>query len=163
MLAALAGAALMLAGCATAPDGAAEATAQAPAYYVMRHLEKAEGADPGLSAAGAANAQRLAGWFEGRAKPRTIYVSTTRRARETAAPLAARFGLTPREYNPAETSALVAQVRAEPGPVLIVGHSNTVPDVVAQLGGARPAPLADTDYGTLWLVTKDGRTEQLPL
>jgi phosphohistidine phosphatase SixA len=163
MLAALAGAALMLTGCATAPEGAAEAAAQAPAYYVMRHLEKAEGADPALSAAGAANAQRLATWFEGRVRPRAIYVSPTRRARETAAPLAARFGLTPREYNPADTAALVAQIRAEPGPVLVVGHSNTVPDIVAGLGGTRPAPLADTDYGTVWMVTKDGHTEQRPL
>jgi phosphohistidine phosphatase SixA len=163
MLAALAGAAFMLAGCATAPDGAAEANAQTPAYYVMRHLEKAEGADPALSAAGTANAQRLAGWFEGRAKPQAIYVSTTRRARDTAAPLAARLGLTPREYNPADTASLVTQVRGEPGSVLIVGHSNTVPEIVAGLGGTRPAPLADADYGTVWVVTKDGRTEALPL
>jgi phosphohistidine phosphatase SixA len=129
----------------------------------MRHLEKAEGSDPALSAAGTANAQRLAGWFEGRAKPQAIYVSTTRRARDTAAPLAARLGITPREYNPADTPGLVAQVRAEPGSVLIVGHSNTVPEIVAGLGGTRPAPLADTDYGTIWVVTKDGRTEALPL
>jgi phosphohistidine phosphatase SixA len=163
MYAALAGAALMLAGCATAPDGAAEAAAQRPAYYVMRHLEKAEGADPALSAPGAANAQRLAKWFEGRTKPQAIYVSTTRRARDTAAPLAARLGLTPREYNPADTARLVAQVRAEPGSVLVVGHSNTVPEIVAGLGGTRPAPLADTDYGVVWVVTEDGRTEALPL
>ncbi|HZG10036.1 MAG TPA: phosphoglycerate mutase family protein [Allosphingosinicella sp.] len=163
MFAALAGTALMLAGCATTPEGAAEAAAQTPAYYVMRHLEKAEGADPALSAAGAANAQRLAVWFDGRTKPQAIYVSTTRRARETAAPLAARLGLTPREYNPADTAGLVAQVRGEPGSVLVVGHSNTVPEIVAGLGGTRPAPLADTDYGTIWVVTKDRRTELLAL
>ena len=156
----LACAAMTLAGCATAGGSTA---AQAPAYYVMRHLQKADGPDPALSAEGAANAQRLAALFEGRAKPQAIYVSTTRRARETAAPLAARLGLTPKEYNPTDTAAVVARVRAEPGPVLIVGHSNTVPDIVAALGGPRPAPLADSDYGAVWMVTKDGKTEQLAL
>jgi phosphohistidine phosphatase SixA len=146
-----------LAGCATAGSD------PAPTYYVMRHLEKAEGPDPALSAAGAANAGRLATWFEDRAKPRAIYVSTTRRARETAAPLAARLGLTPQEYNPADTPALVARVRAEPGSVLVVGHSNTVPEIVASLGGTRPAPLAESDYGSVWMVTRDGRTERLGL
>lgn len=154
----LAATGLALTGCATA--GGSDA---APAYYVMRHLEKGGGPDPALSATGAANAQRLAAWFKGRAKPRAIYVSTTRRARETAAPLALRLGLTPKEYNPADTPALVARVRAEPGPVLVVGHSNTVPDIIEALGGARPAPLADTDYGIVWMVIEEGRTERLGL
>jgi phosphohistidine phosphatase SixA len=154
----MAGAALALTGCATTSGSGA-----APAYYVMRHLEKADGPDPALSSTGAANAARLAAWFKGRAKPRAIYVSTTRRARETAAPLAARLGLMPKEYNPADTAALVARVRAEPGSVLVVGHSNTVPDVVGALGGTRPAPIADTEYRTVWVVTKAGGTERLTL
>jgi phosphohistidine phosphatase SixA len=154
----LAGAALALTGCATAEGSGAE-----PTYYVMRHLEKADGPDPALSAAGAANAARLAAWFKGRAQPGAIYVSTTRRARETAAPLAARLGLTSTEYNPSDTAALVARVRAEPGSVLVVGHSNTVPDIVAALGGTRPAPIADTEYGAIWMVREGGRTERLAL
>jgi phosphohistidine phosphatase SixA len=154
----LAGAALALTGCATTNGGGA-----APTYYVMRHLEKADGPDPALSPTGGANAQRLAAWFKGRAKPQAIYVSTTRRARETAAPLAVRLGLTPKEYDPADTPALVARVRAEPGSVLVVGHSNTVPDIVAALGGTRPAPIADSEYGAVWAVTRAGSTERLML
>ena len=38
----------------------------------------------------------------------------------------------------------------EDGPVLIVGHSNTVPGIVAALGGARPAPVSHPDFGDLW-------------
>jgi len=130
-----------------------------PAYYAMRHLQKAEGPDPALSAAGRANAERLAGWFGGDA-PGAIYVSTTRRARETAAPLAARLGLTAKEYDPSDTPALVARVRAEAGRVLIVGHSNTVPEIVERLGGARPGELGEADYGDVWVVWPDGRTER---
>ena len=162
MLLAITGAALMLGGCATVDDAPPQA---APAYYVMRHLQKAEGgSDPALSTEGTANAQRLAAWFEGKAKPQAIYVSTTRRARETAMPLAAKLGLTPKEYNPADTAALVARVRADAGSVLVVGHSNTVPDIVAGLGGTRPAPLGEMDFGTVWMVARDGgATEPLTL
>jgi broad specificity phosphatase PhoE len=143
-----------LAACASvAPEPAG------PAYYAMRHLQKASGADPALSAEGRADAERLAGWF-GVDAPAAIYVSTTRRARETAAPLAARLGLTPKEYDPSDTSALIARVTAEPGPVLVVGHSNTVPEIVERLGGVRPADLDEGDYGDVWLVWPDGRTER---
>jgi broad specificity phosphatase PhoE len=147
--------ALALAGCATAPAQPAE-----PARYVMRHLQKADGPDPGLSETGRANAERLAAWFA-KDPPRAIYVSATRRARETAAPLAARLGLTPREYDPGDTAGLVARVKAETGTVLIVGHSNTVPEIVAGLGGARPADLGEADFGDIFRVRRDGRVEHL--
>jgi phosphohistidine phosphatase SixA len=81
-------------------------------------------------------------------------VSATRRAQETAAPLAARFGLTAKIYDPRDTPGLVARVAAEPGTVLVVGHSNTVPDIVEQLGGTRPGPLAETDYGDVWRISR---------
>ena len=136
-----------LAGCATAP------APRPDAFYVVRHFEKLEGPDPGLSAAGHANAARLADLLAAD-PPAAIYVSTTRRARESAAPLAARLGLTPREYDPRDTPGLVARVRAERGSVLIVGHSNTVPDIVAGLGGTRPADLSESDYGDVWTITR---------
>ncbi|HEX9966147.1 MAG TPA: phosphoglycerate mutase family protein [Allosphingosinicella sp.] len=134
----------------------------APSWYVMRHLQKADGQDPALSDEGARNAQRLASWFAGD-RPRAIYVSTTRRARETATPLAARFGLAPREYDPRDTPALVARLRSETGTVLIVGHSNTVPEIVAQLGGTRPADLGEGDYGDIFRVRGDGSVQRLSL
>jgi len=124
---------------------------EAPSYYVMRHLQKGEGQDPPLSAEGAGNARRLIGYFH-TDPPRVIYVSTTRRARETAAPLAARLRVELRTYDPADTPGLIGRVRAERGPVLIVGHSNTVPEIVERLGGKRPTALTETDYGDLWRV-----------
>jgi phosphohistidine phosphatase SixA len=141
---------LLLAGCATtAPEGAA------PSVYVMRHLHKAGGQDPGLSETGQRCAVRLGEQLAERGIG-AIYASTTRRARETAAPLAARLGLTASEYDPRDTSALVTRVRAETGSALVVGHSNTVPDIVAALGGARPADLSEESYGEVWRVARDG-------
>lgn len=147
--------ALALGACATtavAPAG--------PAYYVMRHLHTPAGErDPDLTAEGQRQAALLAGWFREEA-PRAIYVSDYKRTRQTAAPLAARLGLTPIVYDPADTPALVARVRAGPSPALVVGHSNTVPDIVEQLGGARPEALVHEDFGDLWRIGADGATRR---
>jgi broad specificity phosphatase PhoE len=135
-------------------------TPAAPAIYVMRHLNTPEGErDPDLTAEGQRQAALLASWFT-RERPAAVYVSDYRRTRQTAAPLAARLGLTPIVYDPADTPALVARVRAGPLPALIVGHSNTVPDIVAQLGGTRPAPLVHADFGDIWRIGADGLTER---
>lgn len=124
-----------------------------PSYYVMRHLHTPEGVtDPDLAAEGRRQAQLLAGFFE-LDPPAAIYVSPTKRAQQTAEPLARSLGLTPKIYNPSDTPALVASVKAETGNVLIVGHSNTVPDIVEQLGGTRPEPIAHDQFGDIWHIS----------
>jgi broad specificity phosphatase PhoE len=137
-------AALLLAACAT------------PDYYVMRHLQKAEGANPGLTEEGSRNALALHDFLKPHL-PRAIYVTDTLRAQRTAEPIAERLGLTPVVY--ADLAGLVRQVRAEPNkPVLIVGHSNTVPDIVRRLGGVELRPMRDDEFGQMWLVYGDGAT-----
>ena len=146
--------AALAAGCAMHRAGPPEPAA----VYVMRHLHTPEGErDPDLTAEGQRHAALLADWFGGE-RLRAIYVSDYRRTRQTAAPLAARLGILPIVYDPADTPALVALVRAGPLPALIVGHSNTVPDIVSQLGGARPAPLVHADFGDVWRIGPDGAT-----
>ena len=126
-------------------------------FYVMRHLHTPEGAtDPDLTQEGQGMAQLLADRFPGE-PPATIFVSTTKRAQQTAAPLAARLGITLILYDPRDTPALIAEALKEPPPVLIVGHSNTVPDIVAALGGERPAPLVHEDFGDLWTISGSPR------
>lgn len=143
-----------LAGCATPPP------TPAPAFYVVRHLNTPEGQrDPDLLPEG----QRVAALLPNRLEahpPRAIFVSDYRRTRQTAAAVAARWGLTPIVYDPADTPGLVARVRATTGPVLIVGHSNTVPDIVEQLGGTRPAPLSHPDFGDVWIIAPGGASER---
>jgi broad specificity phosphatase PhoE len=146
-----AAATLLLAACATA---ATRAPAD-DAFYVMRHLQKESGQDPGLTEEGRRCAAALARDF-GRSNVRAIYASTTRRALETAAPLSTAAGVAVTPYDPRETAALVARVRAESGSVLVVGHSNTVPDIVEQLGGARPADLTEDRFGEIWRVARAG-------
>jgi broad specificity phosphatase PhoE len=143
---------LILLGSAACVSAAAPS---ASGIYVMRHLQKGTGEDPPLSPEGAANAQRLVALFKAD-PPGAIFVSTTRRARETAAPLAAALGISMTPYDPRDSAALVQAVAAEKRSILIVGHSNTVPDIIARLGGAAPPPLGEGDYGDLWRI--DSRT-----
>ncbi len=146
-----------LSACATSPGPATPPAA----YYVVRHLNTPAGErDPDLTPEGQRAAAALASWFRAD-RPRAIYVSDFRRSRQTAAPLAARLGLTPLVYDPADTPGLVARVRAGPLPALIVGHSNTVPDIVEQLGGTRPGPLVHEDFGDIWRIGPDGATARL--
>ena len=127
------------------------AAAQAAPVYVIRHLERAPGDDPSLTDRGAERAQQLAEVLAG-AQIKAVFATATKRAQETGAPLAKRLGLTVTTYNPRDVDALAAAVKAAGGPVLIVGHSNTVADLVARFGGDKPAPLGEQDYGTLFIV-----------
>jgi broad specificity phosphatase PhoE len=141
---------------------AAPAPPRPQTVFVMRHLNTPAGAsDPDLLPEGQRRAALLARWFRRGERPAAIYVTDYRRTRQSAAPLAAALHLTPIVYNPADTPALIARVRAEHGNVLIIGHSNTVPDIIAALGGARPEPLGHDDFGDIWRVNADGATARL--
>jgi broad specificity phosphatase PhoE len=122
----------------------------ADTVYVMRHLQKAEGADPPLSAEGAANAQALATRLAN-SGIKAIFATSTARAMQTGEPLAKALGLAVTTYDPRDPAALVKAASTVNGAVLIVGHSNTVPDIVARFGGT-PVPLGEQDYGTVFVV-----------
>jgi broad specificity phosphatase PhoE len=86
----------------------------------------------------------------------------------TAAPLAKRLGLTPL-VAPAEDPVALAKrvLREHEGErVLVVGHSDTVPLIVQTLAGVKSLPpMADDDFGTLYIVTvpRIGRANLLKL
>jgi phosphohistidine phosphatase SixA len=144
--------------------GVGQAADAASRVYIMRHLQKAEGSDPPLSPAGASQAQALASVLA-RSGIMAIFATPTRRAMETAEPLAKRLGIRVTAYDPSAPGKLVEAAAAIHGSVLIVGHSNTVPDLVTRFGGA-PAPvIGDEDYGTVFIVdpaTKSVRQVPLP-
>ena len=129
-----------------------------PDIYVMRHLNTQAGvSDPNLTGEGQRVASLLANWFK-RGKPAVIYVSNTKRAQQTAAPLARKLKIKPTIYNPKNTAALIAAVSGEARTVLVVGHSNTLPDIIEGLGGHRPEPLIHEDFGDIWRI--DGRSRE---
>lgn len=142
--------AAMLACAMVAMVGAMPASA-ADTVYVIRHMQKADGADPSLNAEGRAAAASLADLLAEKGIT-AIYATPTRRAMETAAPIAIRVGLSVTPYDPADPAALIKAATAANGRVLIIGHSNTVPELVALFGGDRPPAIGEEDFGTLYIV-----------
>jgi broad specificity phosphatase PhoE len=140
--------------------GAMPATA-ADTVYVIRHLQKESGADPALTAEGRAGASALAELLADKGVT-AIYATETRRAMETAAPLAARLGIAITPYDPGDPAMLAKVAAGVKGAILVVGHSNTVPQLVASFGGAEPAAIADDEFGTLYIIhAGSNRVEQL--
>jgi broad specificity phosphatase PhoE len=76
----------------------------------------------------------------------------TRRARDTAAPVAARHGLDVEPYDHRRLADLAARLRERRGTVLVVGHSNTTPELVRLLGGDPGAPIAHDEHDRLYRV-----------
>jgi broad specificity phosphatase PhoE len=135
-------------------------TADSTTVVVIRHAEKEVGslADPPLSAAGQARAALLArmiGDASAADRINAIYVSAALRNRMTAAPLAARLGLTPTVAagNPRTLARQVLREHAG-GRILIVWHADTMPTLVMALSGIdQLAPIGDADFGTMFIVT----------
>ena len=127
---------------------------------LARHAEKELGAiqDPPLSAEGEQRAQRLAQMFgrgQGLGHIDAIYVSDARRTQQTAAPLAERLGKQPVVIPAADIKGTISRVMHEHagGTVLIIGHSNTVPELIHALSDIQVPPIADDEYDTLYVVS----------
>lgn len=126
---------------------------------LVRHAERPPGTDPDLLPEGRARAGDLARTLE-RANVSAIFHTTFKRTRQTAESLAARTGAPLTEVPvAADVSAHVADVVNRMGAfggrtVVYVGHSNTVPAIIAALG-ITPAPtIADSVYNRFFVVTK---------
>ena len=145
---------LAASGLLLAPHHAAAADQATPVkrVYVMRHLQKATGDDPPLTEEGSILAEMVAGML-GNFGIKAVFATPTRRATQTGQPLARFAGVPVTPYDPRDIPRLAAAVGRVQGNVLVVGHSNTVPDLVAAFGGTRPEPLTEADYGTIYQVT----------
>ncbi len=142
------------------PAPAAAPAGQPALVLLVRHAEKAAGpgADPALTPAGTERAKALAAALE-EAGVTAIVTTQWRRTQDTAAPLAQALGIKPEVVEagaggPADhVAAVVAAVRKHPGGVvLVVGHANTVPALVAALGGPKLHDLGDNAYSTLFVL-----------
>jgi len=137
-------------------------SATSTTVVLVRHAEKELGAisDAPLSPPGELRAERLAqmlGDAEHFGRLQKIYVTDTRRTQQTAAGVAQRLGLTPQILD-SKTSAgeLARRVLRENrgGLALIVGHSNTVPELVTALSGvAKVPPIGEEEFDTMYVVT----------
>ena len=141
----------------TAGQVAAQST-----IFVVRHAERADAAasggsmtaaDPDLSAAGQARAEALATVLKD-ARITAIYATEFKRTQQTAAPLARALGLTVTVVPAKDSAGLLARLKASTGNALVVGHSNTVGEIVQGLGVAGPVTVGDAEFDNLFMVAR---------
>ena len=126
-----------------------------PTVFVVRHAEKAESTtgdpkDPELSQAGRARADSLAFMLKDAAIT-SVYATEFKRTQKTAEPFARARGLRPTIVPAKDTAALVARLKQADGNVLVVGHSNTVPEILKELGASEPITLDESEYDNLFI------------
>ena len=131
--------------------------------FIVRHAEKAaNGNDPDLSDTGRARAESLAHTLKD-AGVSAIYVTDLRRTQQTAAPLAKMLHLDPTIVPAKDSAALIAKLRASSSNVLVVGHSNTIPELIKAFAIATPIQIADSDYDNLFVLVLDEKPRLIRL
>jgi broad specificity phosphatase PhoE len=140
--------------------------APATTVILVRHAERPAGQDPDLNPLGRARAESLSVALL-RTKVDAIIHTQFKRTQQTAAPLATRSGITPMVVGATGTEqqhaqAVVDRIAALAGKTIVyVGHSNTVPVVIAQLGITPAQPIPDSDYQHFFIVRKRGTEVEL--
>ncbi len=121
--------------------------------FLVRHAEKASNAaDAPLSAAGEKRADCLARMLK-EAGIKEIYVTDVKRTQQTAAPLAKALGITPTILPAKDSNALIRDLfYGKGGNVLVVGHSDTLPFVIARLNAGTISAIGDNEYDRLFLI-----------
>ncbi len=147
---------LLAAGLLALPD-----TAHAQkAVFVVRHAEKISDTDERLTDAGHARAALLAKMLRSSGVA-AVYATSTERARDTGKPLAEALGIKITTYDtgggmagPVDARPFVASLRQAHADdvVLVVGHSNTIPDLLKALGCAETVAIAPAEYDNLFVV-----------
>ena len=143
------------------------------AIFVVRHAERVDGSsDAALSVEGEARAEILARHLRDVGID-AIYSTTYQRTLGTAAPLAEVLGLeiqtgpthdisTMMNSDPAVSryvESLAAKLDVQHGTdhVLVVGHSNTVPALLAALGHPESVSIGSDEYDNLFIVVPRGQ------
>jgi broad specificity phosphatase PhoE len=121
-----------------------------PVVVIVRHAEKAasDGGDPDLSPAGRARAEALARILKD-SDITAIFTSEFKRTQETAASVGVAATVVPAK----DPAALVAKLHQLNGNALVVGHGNTIPNIIKALGINAPINIPDADYSELLIVT----------
>jgi len=125
-----------------------------PVIFMVRHAEKAStaGKDPDLSVEGQKRADALAHILKD-SQITSVFVTELKRTQETAAPTARAAHLSPTVIPANDIGALAAKLRALNGNALVVGHGNTIPDLLKALGIATPVSIPEDDYTEIFVVS----------
>jgi broad specificity phosphatase PhoE len=132
--------------------------AEPTTIYLVRHAEKVlepKTDDPLLTAVGTKRAEALAKVLRD-AGISAIYATEYKRTQLTVAPLAAALKLTPVVFSSKDAKAFAKLVldKSAGKTVLVAGHSNTVPDIMKELGVKDAPAIDDAHYDNLFVVVR---------
>ncbi|MCY1520812.1 Histidine phosphatase superfamily [compost metagenome] len=135
--------------------------------WVVRHAEKdtsdPKERDPDLSPEGKERAMALAKYLKGETLD-SIFSTNYKRTKLTAYPAADKIGISIKTYNPQDQKQLAEQLlkNAEGKKILIVGHSNTVQEILMAFGVAKPVKeLTEEDYDYIFTLTIKGDKKEV--
>jgi len=126
--------------------------------YLTRHAEKLDsGSDPSLSEVGKLRATNIAIMLQ-KANINAIYSTSYNRTLETATPLSELISVGIQAYDPGALSDFSASLKILTGNTLVVGHSNTTPELVTLLGGDAGTAIDEKEYDRLYqlIFNQDG-------
>jgi len=124
------------------------------AVYVVRHAERLDqSADSVLSPEGVGRSHKLRDLLR-EAGITHIFTSELRRTIDTAKPLAEALKVTPQALPAADVAALASRLASlgAHDRALVVGHSNTVPQILRALKVDTAVVINDSDYDNLFIV-----------
>lgn len=120
--------------------------------FLVRHAEKAATpADPALSECGKLQAKALATLLKEVSLPQiyhTPYQRTTMTAQALLQP-----GRALQSYDPAKLAEFSKKLQQQQQSAVVVGHSNTTPQLAALLSAKDIAPLTESQYGVIYQLT----------
>ena len=127
----------------------------------VRHAEKMAlpADDPGLSLAGQRRVAELTRQLVDAdvvAGIDAIYTTPYTRTTDTVRPLADALNLPINNYNAADTDAVLETILKEHKGkiILIAGHSNTVPVLIANLGASKKVPpIEENEYDNIYIIS----------
>lgn len=138
----------------------AQAFAQEP-IYIIRHAEKElSGTDPALTETGR---KRAAAWAEmfRPSELNIILTSDAKRTRETGGIIARSLGIPHKEFPIEDVAGLIDLIEFdhEQDNVLIVGHTETIPQILSNLGSFEDVEIGQSDFANLFVLVRQGTDE----
>src|SRR3954452_4469801 len=123
-----------------------------PIIFIVRHAEKGAGdpKDPELSHPG----QRRAEWLAATLKDAgitAIFATEFKRTQQTAEPLSRATHVNVTVIPANDPNALVAKLKETQGNALVVGHSNTIPEILKAFGSTAQINIAEEEYTNLFV------------
>ncbi len=129
--------------------------------YLVRHAEKQtdSGRDPELTEEGSHRSVQLAGWFRDKGLV-DIWSSDYKRTRDTATPTATSLKLKVEIYNAGNQTILIETLLERQHNALVVGHSNTIPELARLLCECSIPDMEDSEHDRLIVISiEDGHSQ----